>query len=297
MTLKRKLKKVGAVIYKNRSNIEFVAGLILEAGGTAVIISKAERATEISWKIRDRLDAVRLADEDGIWESPKERKTEIHAIIKYAVVEYTKCYGIGVGMMIGGMLLNCVSHATDRKDIANLSVAVAGLSATFAQYRARVIEDQGEEKDQEYLLGAQFTTVDVMPDGTIIQTTEPVDAKFPPHTALFDECNAPYHWEPDARLNRDFLESHLLWLNQKLQADGFLFENDIRRDLGLPLTKCGWTAGIFAEDKDGNKNYLDIGLNAKNQAAQRFRDGIEPSILLQFNVEDNILEQMKIDLY
>jgi hypothetical protein len=303
MSLKGKLKVAKAVLYKNRSNIEFVAGLLLEVGGVAYIVSKARPAAEISMKISWKIKDIETNDKEEVW-APGERNKYIRDLIAYTIKEFTKCYGIGFAMEIAGWILSGISHATDRNDLANLSMAMASLSATFAQYRERVIEDQGEEKDQLYFLGPQKVTVEVDKHGNVIQKTEVVEDKnkeinLPPHTIMFDEANP--NWEKDPVVNRDFLENHLRWLNQRLEAEDFLWENDIRRDLRAPLVKSGWTSGIFAWKTDpvtGEKirNYLSLGLEAKNPAAQRFRDGIEPSIILQLNVEDNITDKLLIDL-
>ena len=282
MKLKAKMKRIGAIIYKNRSNIEFAAAILLEIGGTAVIMSKADRAAEISDQIQYMLDCINTNDKNNNWDSPAERRSEVANVAKFAVTEYTKCYGVGVGMLIAGIIFNCLSKATDRNEIANLSMAFAGLSATFAQYRQRVIEDQGEEKDQEYLLGPQLTTVDVLSDGTVVQTTEPVKDEWgrinlPPHCIMFDETNP--NNEKDAIINRDFLENHLRWLDERLEAEEFLWENDIDPETG-----------------DKVRNHLSFGLEAKNPAAQRFRDGIEPNIILQLNMEDNIMNNLSIEI-
>ena len=302
MNIKATLKRIGAVLYKNRSNIEFVGGLLMEAGGTALIISKAKKAAEITQNCSWRLDDMRIADEQNAWESPEERKTEKRDIFKYAVVEYTKCYGIGVGLVLGGMALTVVSKVTDNNEISEAYALAATTAAAFSQYRSRVIEDQGEEKDQLYLLGPQTVSVEVDKDGNVIQKTEPVADKngavnLPPHCMIFDETNP--NWERDPASNRDFLENHERWLNEKLWAEGFLFENDIRRDLGFPIVKSGWTSGILATVQKGDftdRNWLSLGLNVNSPAAQRFRDGLEPSIILQPNVEDNILDKLRIEI-
>lgn len=299
MNIKATLKNLGGVIYRNRSNIEFVGGLLLEIGGTALIVSRAKKAAEISQHCSWRLDDMRIADEQDAWESVEERKTERRDIWKYAVTEYTKCYGLAFGMVAGGMALTVVSKVTDSNTISDAYALAASTAAVFSQYRQRVIEDQGAEKDQLYLFGPQAVTVEVDKDGNVIQKTEPIEdsngkVNLPPHCMIFDETNP--NWEKDPIANKDYLENHQRWLNQRLQAEGFLWENDIRRDLGFPLVKCGWTSGIFATDADGNTNYLDIGLGAMNPAAQRFRDGVEPSIILQPNLENNITDQLRLEL-
>ena len=299
MSFKSGLKAALAVCWRNRSKIETGAGLLLMAAGTGVIMSKAKKAADISYELEARLDDFRVRDAEKDWEDKKERSRAKRDIAKYAICEYTKTYWLGVLLEVGGATFITVSDITQSKENKVLSGLLASYAATLTTVKQRVIEDQGEEKWQEYLLGPQFTTVDVLPDGTVVQTTNPVanpnaEAGLPPHCFFFDERN--YNWEKDARLNRDFLETHLRWLNEKLWVEGFLFENDIRRDLGEPIVKSGWTSGIFATDKDGNRNYISFGLDAKNPAAQRFRDGVEPSILIQLNVEDNIIEQIQLPL-
>ncbi len=299
MNVKGSLKAIGAVAYKNRAKIETAVGIGLVAIGTGVIISKAKKAVEVSNRLEEINHDIRVKDANDEWESKKERSVARKELVKEAVVGYSKTYGLGITAVAGGIGLIIISDITMNKELAAVTTLAASYASTLSLVKDRVIADQGEEKWQEYLLGPQFTTVDVMPDGTVIQTTEPVDnpnrgANLPPHCFFFDEASP--NWEKDARMNRDFLETHLRWLNDKLWAEGFLFENDIRRDLGVPIVKTGWTAGIFAEDKDGNRNWLSFGLDAKNSRAQAFRDGIEPTILIQLNVEDNIIEQIKIPL-
>lgn len=299
MNIKALLKALGAVIYKNRATIETVAGMVAVAVGTGVVISKARKATEVADELETMNQVIRIKDANNDWEDKKERSHEVRRMVKYAVVEYTKAYALGLGLEAVGFGLIVASDITMSNELTAATALAASYASTLSAVKDRVIADQGEEKWQEYLLGPQFTTVDVMPDGTVIQTTEPLDnpnasAGLPPHCMIFDEAN--YNWEKDPIANLNFLEGHLRWLNERLWREEFLFENDIRRDLGFPIVKSGWTSGIFAKDKDGNRVYLDIGLNAKNPAAQRFRDGIEPSIILQLNVEDNIIEQMRIPL-
>lgn len=299
MNVKAAFKRGLAIAYKNRALIETVAGCGLIVFGTAKIISKARDAVELADELEMMNNDIKLNDINDEWEGKKDRNEAVAHMVKHAAKGYLKIYGLGVGANIAGCGLVILSDITQSNQIAAISTLLASTSATLSSVRERVIADQGEEKWQEYLLGPQFTTVDVMPDGTVIQTTEPLDnpnagAGLPPHCFFFDE--ACPNWEKDAWINRDFLENHLRYLNERLWVEGFLFENDIRRDLGIPIVKSGWTSGIFAKDKYGNRNYISFGLDAKNPAAQAFRDGANPSVLIQLNVEDNILEQIQAPL-
>ena len=299
MGIKAGLKAFGAIVYRNRADIATVAGMLSVVAGTCVVISKATQAAEITEEIAVKNNYICRRDEEGDWESKSERSKARLGVLGFAAKEYAKTYSLGLGIEALGLGLVAWGSHEKSNQIATVSTMLASASATLNSVKERVIADQGEEKWQEYLLGPQFTTVDVMPDGTVIQTTEPVEDPssangFPPHCFFFDEANP--NWEKDARMNRDFLEDHQRWLNRRLQEEGFLWENDIRRDIGAELVKCGWTSGIFAKNADGSINYISFGLDAKNPAAQAFRDGIEPSVLIQLNVEDNITEQIQMPL-
>lgn len=299
MGIKAGAKALLAIAYRNRATIATVAGMACVAVGTGVVISKATQAAEVAEELHVKSNNIKRRDAAEDWESKQERSKARRDMLGFAVKEYSRTYALGVGIELVGLGLIGWSDYTQNSQIATISTMLASTTATLSAVKERVIADQGEEKWQQYLLGPQCTTVDVMPDGTIIQTTEPIDnpnrgANLPPHCFFFDEANP--NWEKDAIYNRDFLEAHQRWLNEKLWAEGFLFENDIRRDLGEPIVKSGWTSGIFAQDKNGNRNYISFGLDAKNPAAQAFRDGTEPSILIQLNVEDNILEQIQMPL-
>lgn len=288
-----------AVCYRNRATIATGAGMLAVVVGTGVVISKATQAAEVAEEIAVKNNYIHNRDEADDWSSPSERSKARIGVLGFAAKEYTKTYALGLGIEAIGLGLIAWSDHTQNNQITTISTMLASTSATLSAVKERVIADQGEEKWQEYLLGPQLTTVDVMPDGTIVQTTEPIEDPsasngFPPHCFFFDEANP--NWEKDATQNRHFLEDHLRWLNRRLQEEGFLWENDIRRDIGAELVKSGWTSGIFAKDKNGMQNYISFGLEAKNPAAQAFRDGIEPSILIQLNVEDNITEQIKLPL-
>lgn len=304
MGIKNTLRVLGAKAYRNRSTIETVTGLLCFAVGTGIVMKNAKEAVRVSNELEDKFDDIRKKDATNAWVDKKERSKAVRGAVMHGVKGYTKAYWLGVTFELVGGTLVTISDITQAKELSATSALLATTSATLSAIKERVIADQGEEKWQEYLLGPQFETVDVLPDGTIVQTTNPVenpnaDAGLPPHCFFFDESNL--NWEKEPRMNRKFLEDHERWIDQRLEVEEFLFENDIRRDIDAPLVKTGWTSGIMKWRIDpitGDKvrNHFKFGLDAKNPRAQAFRDGIEPTILLQPNVEDNIIDQLNLPL-
>ena len=291
MKLKWLLKEVGTVIYNNRSNIEFVAGAALVVTGTVVVIKQAEKATEVKGEVERLKKNIELTDDADGWESQSERTKACFGVVGTAIKGYTKTYGLGVGIELGGLVLMGVSHATDRSEVASKTVALTSLAAQFAAYRQRVRDDLGEEKEEQYYIGDTHVIEAKDKDGNSI--AEEVPATMPDHAFLFDETNS--NWSNEGFMNVDFLRDHERWLNQKLWAEGFLWENDIRRDVDAPIdpdaAKGDW--GITAVDDDGNQNYISFGIDKKTERAEAFRNGEEKSFLVILNnMEPNISKKL-----
>lgn len=289
MKAKWLLKKIGTTIYNNRSNIEFVTGNIMVAVGTGMVISKAEDAVEVKREVERLKKEIELTDEADGWEGG-ERGKACFNVAKTAVCGYTKVYGPGVAVEVGGLVLMGISHATDRAEIATKSVALASLATQFYNYRQEVIKDQGEEKDEMYLTGATKETI-VNEDGSTEEVITP--HVVPDHAFLFDETNP--NFEKEKFMNCDFLSDHERWLNEKLWNEGLLWENDIRRDVGAPIdpnaSAGDW--GITAVDEDGNRNYISFGINKNTERAKAFRDGDEKAFLVILNnMEPNISKKL-----
>lgn len=290
MKFKWLMKEIGTVIYNNRSNIEFVVGTGMVVAGTGIIMSKAEAAVEIKNEMEYQIKEIELKDENNDWDSDRERNKACFDMAKSTVKGYAKTYALGVGVELTGLVLMGVSHATDRSEIASLGAALTSTTLQFAQYRQRVKEELGEEKDEEFLMGKIEETV-LNEDGTAVTSTKP--ATIPDHSFLMDETHPDY--SDEGFMNFDFLEDHERWINDRLWTEGFLTENDIRRDAHAPISVAAaegdW--GITAVDDDGNRNYISYGIHKDTERAKAFRDGTEKSFLVILNnMEPNISKKL-----
>lgn len=290
MNIKWLLKQVGTTIYNNRSNIEFVAGNIMVAVGTGMIISKAEEAVDVKHEMQRQIKEIELCDEANGWESNSERAKACFKMAKTTAVGYVKTYGPGLAVEIGGFALMGVSHATDRSEIASVSAALASTTMEFMNYRQRVRDELGDEADERFLTD-HVDVVTMNEDGTTTETHEPVG--IPDHAFLFDELNP--NFEKEGFMNRDFLSDHERWLNDKLWREGLLWENDIRRDVGAVIdpkaSQGDW--GITAVDDEGNRNYISFGIQKNTERAKAFRDGSEKAFLVILNnMEPNVSKKL-----
>ena len=285
MKVKLLLKKVGTVIYDNRSNIEFAAGTLMVVAGTVMVIRKAEEAVEVKGEMERQIRNIELKDEYEDWDSNHQRTQACLKMARETVGGYLKAYGPGLAVEVGGLALMGISHATDRKEIATVSAALASTAMEFANYRKRVREELGDEKDEEFLMGKPVVEEK---DGKVTVSPETM----PSHSYLFS-TDTNTNCSGESMMDIDFLENHERWLNIRLQKEGILWENDIARDIGFKANPDadGW--GITAVDDDGNTNYISFGLNKNTQRAKDFREGKTDQFLIVLdNMEPGISKKM-----
>lgn len=308
MGFKAFCKRVGVVVYKHRADIEFVAGLTLVGVGTGMLIKDSEKIAKAfqdhAYRMQEIEDFDRVdADDPGAgWRDDKERKEFIKADIKYTIKDLTKTVGKDVTVVVAGEVLQGISHMSLNKQLANATVLVANLSTAYANLKQKVVEDQGQEKLDEYLYGpvdgpvAKRVMVDE--DGNVTELTTLIDDSnsnvgLPPHCFFFDEASTLF--SKSRGVNRDNVHNLYVWLNERLRLEGFLFENDIRRAFNVPIVECGWTSGIIY-DKNGPRDQLSFGLEnpRAGSAEQRFLDGDEYVCIIKLNVEDDILSKLHL---
>lgn len=174
-----------------------------------------------------------------------------------------------------------------------LTAAYATIEKAFNEYRARVRDELGDEKDRHFRYGKQERQIAVETDtGTDVKTVITVpDGKPSGYAKFFDTFNP--NWQPNAELNLYWLKCQQNWLNNKLQANGHLFLNDVYEQLGFEKTDAGQVVGWWiGPDSDGD-GYVDFGVfDANNDQARDFVNGYEKAILLDFNVDGVVYNKL-----
>lgn len=113
-----------------------------------------------------------------------------------------------------------------------------------------------------------------------------------PYSKLFDDLC--YFWSNDPEVNLMFLKDRQKACNDMLKRDGYLFLNDVYQILGMKETKIGQIVGwIYEENNKFGDNFVDFGIyDQKDEDCRAFVNGTEPSILLNFNVDGEILSRI-----
>lgn len=202
---------------------------------------------------------------------------------------------LSIGALVG-------SNRILRKRNAALAAAYAAVDSSFKKYRQNVVEKYGKEVDQEMRYGLKKEKVEVEKeiDGKtkkVKETVETAAVGYSDYAKFFDSSCAG--WEKNPEYNLMFLKTVQNNANAKLRSKGYLFLNEVYDALGIERTQAGQIVGWFYDEKNPiGDNYVDFfmyDLNADPEnadAKQRFVNGIENVILLDFNVDGPILDKI-----
>jgi len=188
-------------------------------------------------------------------------------------------------------------HCIFKTQIAGLIGAYNILDRDYKDYRRRIVEDYGPEKDKQFKTGIRkelVTTTDTSEDGeerSIVKSIGTVDPykKDRPFAKWFGKGNKLWHKSP--AYNIIFLRCQQQFANQLLQArkSHHVFLNEVYDSLGLDHTSegavCGWTL-----DGEGD-GYISFGLPCLdfNEAEMHYES---EDFYLDFNVDGIIYDKI-----
>lgn len=294
---------------------------ILMVAGVAGVVVSAVMACKATLKVeavmdetKEKMDKIHEAEEKGVTDSGEDYSGEDakkDTVIVYAQtgLKLAKTYAPAVA--IGALSITSILASNNilRKRNVALAAAYATVDKSFKEYRNRVIEKFGQEVDRElkYNIKAEKVTATEVDQETGKEkkvkknafVVNPSDvsgyARFFEKYTVDEDGNSILnpHWEPNNEYNIMFIKAQENYANDLLRAKKRLFLNDVYEMLGLPRTKAGQVVGwVYDKDNPVGDNYVDFGMYADNLSYSDFANGLDPAILLDFNVDGNIWEMM-----
>lgn len=295
-TATRVFWKVAAKTQKHSPKILMGAGIlgVVTAGVLAcrATLKLEGVVAEANEKIADVKDRRTVNEFDSESEFNKEL-TKAHANRVYQV---GKLYAapISVGLVGIGCLLG--AHGIMNQRQIALAAAAKAAESTLNEYRKRVADEFGEDKERELRFGLTEQEVPQYNDkGEVVGTKKELVVGMDPHSPyarIFDETNDM--WSKVPGQNQMFLSNQQNWLNDRLNARGHLFLNDVYKCLGFPETTAGQVVGWLRSDHEDSKDgFVDFGLMEIENAGKRdFVNGFERSCILDFNVDGQMFTKI-----
>lgn len=277
-------RTVGRVVYNNADKILLGAGIGFIVGGT---VSAALETTQLSDIFEDHKRCLAEAKE-----KTENRGKEIAIVYRDTAIDLLKAYGPCV--LLTGLGIGCIlgSHYILTSRYTALTAAYAVLDKSFDDYRGRVRDAVGAEKEYDIYNDVNEIEVTELNEKGKTKTHKEklYNGSNSPYSWIFDESNP--NWQKDPSLNEMFLEQRQEWFNRRLDKNGIvtlaevLFELDLvqsKEDLPTWAFNMVWTKSN--PDGDG---YIDFG----HRASMEFMSHREPSVWLNFNC-DGILSKLR----
>lgn len=263
---------------------------ILLAAGVVGVVSAGVLACRATLKLDEVLldaentkEKIHSADLVNYSETDKVRDLALVKVNTARRVVRLYALPVGLGVVSIGAIVG--SHRVLSTRNASLAAAYAALDKGFAQYRKRVIEAVGPEKERELRYGNELVETVDEETGAKTYSLKP-DVSI--YARFFDECSR--NWQRTLGYNQIFLQCQQNYANDLLRARGHVFLNEVYDMLGLERTKEGAVVGWV---KGNGDNYIDFGVFEGDQwSAMRFVNGDENSILLDFNVDGVIYDKI-----
>jgi hypothetical protein len=283
---------------KHSPEILVVAGVV-GAVASAVIACKATtKVGKITEEAKDMIDSIHESEKNGITPAgetytKEDAQKELAITYVQTGIKYAKLYAPAV--ILGSLSITSILASNDilRKRNVALGAAYAAIDKSFKEYRGRVIERFGEQVDHELkynIKAKKFEEVETDPETgkqkKVKKTVMVTDPNLQSDYAVYFD-NKSRNYETNMDYNRMFLKAQQQFANDKLQARGHIFLNEVLDDLDLPRSPAGQIVGWTKDGPDGYVNFRILEVERETEDGRH-----EPALLLDFNVEGDIWSQM-----
>ena len=274
---------------KNSPKTLLVVGLV----GVGVSTYLACRAT---LKLEERTKAFEEEVNEHKAEKSVLKTSQYNRELAHIYAKHTgsmvRLYGPAIIVGAASVAALTGSHVTLTRRNTALMAAYGALQTSFEQFFTRVEEEVGADKARDMRNGIEREKISV--DGKAPKTMAVKRKGYGSQYArLFDDYNKNYTKVPE--LNRNFILCQQNYLNDLLQKRGHVFLNEAYDYLGIDRSPEAQVVGWVINNQEGGDNYIDFGIYECIDGVYvnaGFINGVEPCILLDFNVDGVIWDKI-----
>ena len=294
----RGVSSIALKVSKYSPEICVGSGIVLGVGATVLACRSTLRVGEVidSYKetmkninfLQNKAKAGEVIDGYSVEEAQKEK---FIATIQM-VAKVGKLYAPAILTGITSIALVLEGHNILVRRNAALSIAYTGLQKAYDEYRSRVKEVVGEEKEQDIYRGVREVVSEEKNEKgkTVKKKATELGSPASLYARIFDEGSR--WWKPDAEANKFFLTMQQAHANDLLRLNGHLFLNEVFDLLDIPRCPMGQDVG-WIYGAEGGDSFVDFGIwDATKERTRAFINGSERNIWLDFNVDGFIKDKI-----
>lgn len=281
---------------KYSPEILVAVGLTTGVASIVMAIKATRKVDEILSDHNETLENIETALEvcDQSKYSKEDAKKDTVITYIQTGAQLAKLYAPAIALEAVSVASILAAYGIIKKRNLALVAAYNGLSEAFENYRKRIIEDFGEEYDDDVVHGVRRTKIkaaEVTEDGKKKKVDKDVvtldgGGNKSPYARVFDRGSL--FWKNNVEMNLLFLRTQQSYANDLLRIRGHLFLNEVYDMLDIPHTREGAVVGWILEK--GKPNFVDFGIYTLENS--RFINGTETDVWLDFNVDGLIFDKI-----
>jgi Family of unknown function (DUF6353) len=276
------------VAKKNSPHIFFGAGIVGIIGSTVLACRATLKLEDNLSEFKEDIDGVKALRGNPLLQtaySHNEQNKDLVYVYGKGTFSLVRLYGPAAILGVGSVGLLTSSHLTLTRRNHALMATVAIVSKAYEDYRSRVREEFGSERELDIYHSITSKRVDKGNGKTeVVKIADP--NRWSPYARFFDEGSV--NWKKSPEYNRLFVQCQQNYMNHLLQARGHVFLNEAYDGLGIERSSAGQVVGWVLDQ--GGDNYIDFGIFEVHN--REFVNGQERSILLDFNVDGVIYDKI-----
>lgn len=286
-------RTVGRQILKTKMNsphIFFVAGVVGIVGSAVLACRATLKLEKTVDEIKNDVLDVKMVASESRATNEDYNEQEYYKDLGYVYIKsagkIVKLYGPSV--IIGSISVASLtgSHVQLTRRNAALTATLTLVTKAFDDYRARVQDQIGKERELDIYHGISEQKIEIDGKKELVKVHDP--KALSAYSVVFDASNR--NWQKDMELNRIFIECQQNYANHLLRARGHVFLNEVYDQLGFDHTQAGQLVGWVSDGTEGD-GYVDFGLYDMSNV--HFINGQPRGVILDFNVDGIVYNKIQ----
>lgn len=261
-------------------------------GGVAAAVMGAKATLKVAGIKEEHDFRVALVNEKAemeVYVTDKARSKDLTRAYLRTGLDYAKLYGPSFSLGAASIVAIIAAQGIQQKRQVALVAGIKSLESAFAAYRGRVAESIGVEKENDLFYGVTTETIE---DENGKKTKVKQLTQLNDYMRVFDPSNKNYQ-VGNKELNFLYLKNIQNWVNDRLDARGWVYLNEVLDQLGFDQVPYGQVVGWLHKDLNNGDGYIDFGVDYfSGDQIKRFLNGEDEGIVLVFNVDGEIMSKL-----